>query len=276
MNINDVLNRLEAQEQSFVASEVLAPVLPGGVVRVRIAGVVCSLRVDDARLEGWSVLQPLSTSSARVVRPARRGEVAAYLKLLPLVRLVVVARSGRLCYALPAHRGDARFHIEAPVPVQLAEEGVQLFDAIAARFDGRLFWFEARDGRRNPALAAYLRESLSARLPPARLDKKGLSAEERDAYIWVCKGLEEARRNTTEERLSSALQHAGARLVSFIERDDAYTVTYRVDGRRRVSTVRRGDLTVLTSGICLSERDRDFDLTSLVGVMREAEREEGW
>jgi hypothetical protein len=71
-------------------------------------------------------------------------------------------------------------------------------------------------------------------------------------------------------RLSEALAHAHGRLQSYAERGDVYAVTYEVDGRVYTSAVRRDDLTVTAAGICLSEQDPIFDLTSLVGVMREA------
>ncbi|HEX6779534.1 MAG TPA: hypothetical protein VF099_15085, partial [Ktedonobacterales bacterium] len=164
----------------------------------------------------------------------------------------------------------SRYRIERPVPVLLAEESIQPFDTLSARFDGRLFWYERRDPRRNPALAAYLRQSLNEQIEPKALHKSGLSAEERAAYSYAWSLLEEARRSKVEVQLADALAHAGGRLESFIERDEAYTITYQVDGARHVSTVRKNDLTVLTAGICLSGQDQRFDLTSLVGVMREA------
>jgi hypothetical protein len=39
------------------------------------------------------------------------------------------------------------------------------------------------------------------------------------------------------------------------------------EGLRHTSAVTKTDLTVVSSGICLSGRDRDFDLLSLVGVV---------
>jgi len=270
MGINNLLNKLEAEEQDFLKSEVLAPVLPGQAVTVRIAGIVCQLRVDDQRFEGWAVLQPLSLKAARLVRPARLSEAAAYLKLFPSVGLIALAREGHRWLALPAHKGDSRFQIERPVPVLLSEESIQPFDTVSARFDGRLFWYERRDPRRNPALAAYLRLSLNEQHEPKDLHKPGLSAEERAAYASAWGALEEARRSQVEVRLAEALAHAGGRIEAFIERDETYTISYHVDGARHVSTVRKNDLSVLTAGICLSGQDQRFDLTSLVGVMREA------
>jgi hypothetical protein len=270
MGIDDLLNKMEAAEKVFLTSDVLAPVLPGQAVSVRIAGILCQLRVDNQRFEGWAILCPLSTSRARFVRPAALAEVAAYLELLPATSLIAVLRDGRRWYALPAHKGDTRFRIDSPVPVLLTEENIQPFETLKVRFDGRFFWYERRDQRRNPALAAYLRQALNNQVEAQALHKPGFSAEERAAYTWVWKLLEDARRSQTEIRLADALVHAGAQLSSFIEREEVYTITYQVDGRSYTSTIRKNDLTVLTAGICLAGQDQRFDLTSLVGVLREA------
>jgi hypothetical protein len=268
--IQEVLGRLEAAERAFLAREVLAPVLRGRGVGVRIAGIVCTLRVEDPAFDGWAVLRPLATDRAQIVRPARLGEMRAYLHLFPAVRLIALARHDRTWQALPASAGDSRLRIEGPVPVGLVEEGVHPFETLVARFDGRFFWYERRDGRRNPALAGYLREALGARVPPAALRRPGLSREERAAYALVHEATERAERSADDVRLAAALAHANARLLAFIERGDTFTVTYAIGTARQTSTVRKSDLTVLTAGICLAGRDRDFDLTSLVGVMRQA------
>jgi hypothetical protein len=269
MRIKALLDNLEAQEQAFLARDILAPVLRGRAVGVQIAGVRCSLQLDRRRYEGWAVLRPLSAGRARILRPARMGEVASYLALFPPVRLIALARSEGLWQAVAAQQGARGLRLARPVPVVLAEEELQPFDPFVARFDGRLFLYARRDERRDPAIAAYLRQALAADQPPQYLRKSGLSPEERAAYDLVWLALEQARRDHVEVRLAEALAHAGARLVAYIERDELYTVTYEVDGVPHTSALRKDNLTVLTAGICLSDRDDDFDLTSLVGVMRE-------
>lgn len=77
------------------------------------------------------------------------------------------------------------------------------------------------------------------------------------------------------ERISQALEHGGAQLESYWSLgEERIVVRYVIDGRTHVSEVRPGDLTVLSSGICLSGLDQEFDLTSLVGVLREHAQEE--
>jgi hypothetical protein len=281
MPIDDLLNKLERAEQRFVGQEFLAPIVGANRVVVRIASVVCQLQVTAGlpdRFQGWAILRSLSTSRAAFVRAASLARVAAYLALFPAVRLILAQRDDATWLAFPAQQGDTRFRITGPVAVLLPEEGLERFDTVVARFDGRLFWYERRDAGRDPALAAYLREHLARResdgLPPKpeSLHKRGLSREEREAYAWVRGGLAQAARDRVEERLADALAHAGAGFQSHAERGDAYVVTYEVDGRQHVSTVRRDDLTVMTAGICLAGQDRRFDLTSLVGVLREAGR----
>jgi hypothetical protein len=71
--------------------------------------------------------------------------------------------------------------------------------------------------------------------------------------------------------LRGALEHAGAELKNYVERHDVYTVTYEVDGQWHVSAVAKKDLSVQVAGICLSGEDQNFDLQSLVGVIREAQ-----
>jgi hypothetical protein len=270
--LHDTLNRLAAIEDRAFAGEFLAPVVRGGMMRVRIAGVICQFRVAPGGFEGFGVFRAASSTTARLVRMARLAERRRYLDLLPLVRLVVCGRAGSTWRAIPAQRADGRFRFEGLIPIQLAEE-VRLFDVLCVRFDGHQCWYDEADPRRDPATAAYLRESLANRTVPDRLDRPGLSIEERTAYglkYWpLIVSEEEARRDRVEERLRAALGHAGASLRDYLERDDVYRVAYDVDGRRHVSVVRKDDLSVQAAGICLSGEDGRFDLQSLVGVLRE-------
>ncbi len=268
MNIHNLLDKMESAEESFLSTEFMAPVLPGGLVRARIAGLVCTLRIREQAEPGWAILRPLDMKTARVVAKPSLRQVRDYLELFPAVQLVLLSRAGDDWLAVPARQGDARFQVHGAVPVHLAV-GVEPFQQIIARFDGGHFWFQEIDRRRSQAIAAYLRESFAADTPPEQLHKPTLTAEERAAYRLLYKAVEAARRDRVELRLADALAHAGAELASYIEREDAYTVTFTVDGQQHRSTVRKDDLTVVVAGICLAGQDRRFDLQSLVGVIRQ-------
>ena len=293
-SISDALGRLAAAEDRFLRQEFLAPVLRGGGVQVRIAGVRCQLRVEPADFEGWGVFRPLSHTVAQMAREARMAERRQYLAMFPAASLVLCRREGWQWLAVPAG-GDVRFRIDGAVPVRLvADDMADLFDTVRARFDGAQFWFEETDARADPGAAAYLRQALMADpdQDPARLDRPGLTPGQRAAFAENGRRrreLEQARRaaeaasrrreaerlaaearRTGQGRVREALMHAGAELRDFAERGGVYRVTYEVDGRRHTSLVTPGDLTVQTAGICLSGEDRKFDLHSLVGVLREA------
>lgn len=298
-DVESMIDRLAAEEQQFFQQEFLAPSVQGGVVRVRMGGVLCELQIEPREFEGWGVFQPVSVRHARLVRQAGLAERRRYLDLFPLVRLIVCRRQGPRWFASAASFGDSRLRIEGLVRLELAEE-VQPFDVVACRYDGANFWFDDLDPRRDPATAAYLRSALADRTAPDRLDRRGLTAEERAAYelnYWELvrpSGLKGAspprahgRRKPTQaqpepasydpifQRLRESLSHAGAELIGYVERADGFRVTYHAGGRQFTSAVDKKDLTVQVAGICLSGEDRKFDLASLVGVLREGEMDRG-
>lgn len=278
------LDRLASAERDFLRHEFLAPVLRGSGVQVRIAGVRCALHVEPSDFQGWGVFRPESHALARLARPARMNERRRYLGLFPAVSLVLCYATGeddaaRTWFGVPAQQSDARFRIEGFIPVRLAED-VEPFDTVRARFDGAQFWFDEMDPRAHPGAAAYLRQCFAEGRDPARVDRPGLTAEHRRAYLLErLRRVEQAAadvrrrefdaRQSAEERLRDALAHAGAQFRGFAERGDVYRVTYTVDGRPHTSVVNKHDLSVQTAGICLSGGDRGFDLGSLVGVIRE-------
>ena len=266
---DEALIKLAKAETQFLGSEFLAPAIGGGRVHVRLAGVLLQLQISPADFRGFGIFRPTSHTAATLVRPATLVQQREYLSLFPLVRLVVCRREQGLWLALPAHRGDARFRIEGLVPVRLAEEAQQ-FETIRARFDGGNFWFDSADPSRDPATAAFLRQQLPQRTDPNQLQRKGLTPEERLAFALNMVQAAIPAGNDPAARLRGALAQAGAELVDYLERQDGYRVTYTIGGQQHVSAVCKDDLTVQVAGICLSGADEQFDLTSLVGVLREA------
>ena len=274
-NLNAALGRLAAAERQFLGSEFLAPVVGGGKVSVRIAGIVCRIDVTPHDFRGFGVFRATSHSTATLVREAKLAERRRYLQLFPRVVMVIARRDAKrgTTLAIPLNpAGETRFRVEGEADVKLCDEG-DVFDATVARFDGTHFWFEQPDERADPAAAPYLRQALAKLAAPAELTRPGLMPGQRIAYALNFTRRVESRdvdeRTRNERRLRAALEHAGADLRDFAEQTGQYRVTYDVDGERHVSIVRKDDLTVLTAGICLSGLDADFDLSSLVGVLRE-------
>ena len=120
--IADTLDRLAAAEERAFACEFLSPMLRGGIVQIRIAGVVCRLTVQPADFEGLGRLPPDLREHGRAGPPARLAERQQYLELLALVRLILCHREDNQWFAVPAHRADSRFRIEGLVPVRLVED----------------------------------------------------------------------------------------------------------------------------------------------------------
>ena len=276
--ILSAIDRLARAEQTFVGSEFLAPVLRGAGVGVRIGGVCCRLKVSPANYAGWAVFRADSFDRAKYLRDASLAERRNYLALFPAVRLILVTRDQNTWHAVPANDGDARFNITGLVPPRFVDDDAELFETVVTRFDGAQFWFESPDTRADPAAAAYLRESLQKNVDPRRLTRTGLTPEHRTAYTLHQAIRQEAlarkerdERARPEARLRHALTHAGANLRDFTEWADVYRVSYEVDGQRHTSVVHKDNLAVVTAGICLSGRDNDFDLGSLIGVLREGE-----
>jgi len=271
--IHDALDRLAGEEQKFLSAEFLAPVLGGGKVNVRIAGVVCAMSVSPRGFHGFGVFKPVSHTQAKLVRTANLSERRMYLELFPRVLLVISARSEQATLAVPSNSADSRFSVQGQIDVRLIDEA-ELFDTVVARFDGSQFYFDQIDPRTDPAAAPYLRQALANSNKPAELDRPALTPGQRIAYsLNYAQRLEaivEDERTRNETRLRDALEHAGAELRDFVEHRDEYRVNYEVDGQRHTSLVQKHNLTVQTAGICLSGQDQDFDLASLVGVLRES------
>ena len=300
-NVNELLDRFAAEEDDFLKREFLAPALRGGVVRVRIGGVLCSVRIDPTEFGGWGIFQPTSLTEAKLVRQASLTERRRYLDLFPLIRQIICRRAGHVWFGSAASLGDTRIRMEGLARLRLADE-VQLFDCVRTRYDGSQFWFDELDLRHDPGASAYLRSALNDQTPPDDLQRRGLTAEERAAYelnYWELvqppdrqeeghephrnprhrrrsrrprQGEDPPQADPVRRRLRESLSHAGAQLIDYLERADSFRVRYTVGGRPYTSSVNKDDLTVQVAGICLSGEDQKFDLASLAGVLREADR----
>ena len=180
-DVNDLLKKFAAAEEDFLDREFLAPALRGGIVRVRIGGVLCKIHISPKEFEGWGVFRPASHTEATFVRQPSLAERRSYLELFPMIRLIICLRAASTWFGAAASFGDRRIHMEGMAPLQLAEE-VQLFDCVQARYDGSQFWFDELDLRHDPGASAYLRAALDQQTPPEDLARRGLTAEERAAY----------------------------------------------------------------------------------------------
>ena len=271
-NVLALIGRLAADERAARGQEFLAPLLEDGRARLRVRGLIHELAVTGAA-PGWWICRVLDARRAEVAAPALTWMRGDYLALWPALRLVLLEPlRGAAWLALPYNPADAaqRFGLAGPLLLQLVEGG-QPFERVVGRVEGRTVWYEDPDRRADPATAEQLREALAAGKEEPGVP--GLGAGERAAYMLFANGRAEARARSeaarTEGRLRHALEIGGARLIGYERLGDELRVIWEREGRRSVTVV-RSDLGVVSAGICLSGEDEHFDLSSIVGVIRDA------
>ncbi len=287
-DIKRLLDSLSRQEDQLRSTHFVAPRVRGGLVKAKVAGLVYTFTPDPQDFEGWGVFLPLDEKIAGLVEEADLHLITEYLKLLKPVRLRLVhSLRGRTWLAYPVNESDARQRWGQPRPVMVhLVEAAADFEQITARWDGTAFWFEELDRRADPEIADRMRKALRDATPFDQLSFKGITPEMRTTYFLSTQPLDQAkparRPNKAEEfnplteqqrderRLGDALRIAGGSLSQFHERGDYWIVEWMTaDGELHTSAIARRDLTVISAGICLSGRDRDFDLQSLVGVVEQ-------
>jgi hypothetical protein len=242
---------------------------------VRVEGVVYEMTVEDRRFEGWGLFRMSSPGRARLVETASMSLVTNYLKLFPRKRFVLIDKFDDHWFALAASTSDSRFSLDRPVPIRLlAGNAAASFDSINARFDGAAFWFEGIERRRDPVVARTLRQELEKKVDPDRVHCKGMTSQERLVYKILYLQRYSAEIPVDDRtRIAEALRHADATLDSFWFEGNVATVRFMVDGHMHTVQIDPRTMTAYSAGVCLSGRDTDFDLTSLVGVLRQAHAE---
>jgi len=272
-----IVSKIAKQEKELLSTTFIAPYIGGGKIRLRLGGsLVFELQVQSSP-EGWSIFEIVAPGKAAFVQRAPLSMLHNYLRLLPRLRLILVDRFDDCWWAVAASNAEQKIRLGGPVPIFLNNNAVA-FDTIYCRFDGSNFWFETIDRRRDPAVARALRQALVRDTAPDDLSCAGMVPQEKLAYqmSYLNKHKEKQSLQLSDgDRIANALSHAGAQLDSYRYLPDAEHVSVRVlvGEREHQVQISTKNLDVVSAGICLSGQDADFDLASLVGVLREAENE---
>jgi hypothetical protein len=303
--LDELLRRFAEAEKKLLQTNFLAPTTGMGKIAVRLPNGAIYFFRPVPNFSGWGIFQPTGIDTLQLVREAHEWERLAYLEALPALRAIAVhPLRGKTWLCVAFNRSDAhqRNFPTEPFLAHLFLPEVAPLDVVIVRTDGSNWWYDGLDTHydleRSERLRAFVQSQLASCLdaptPLERLKRlrsyaltsvpnaspeeafacELLFAEERRKWEekeWEQLSPEEKKRLLTEQEMRWQLSLLGAQLVSVHQEGDTYLIRWR-DGHREHTTVLDASLSVLSAGVCLAGREQEFDLASIVSVMREAER----
>jgi len=271
-NILDLISDLGKKEEELLYSgEIMSPVHGNETIVARVEGLVYSFQIPRVK-PGWYVFKAKDSKQAKYVRHAELSDRDLYFKNLPQIRMNLCFRKEGVYYANPVKGSKLNLQSNLLYPIYLTDDLVMDFDRILCRFDGENFWHEDLDMGSDPEKPQYLRECLKNLTPSDKIRFKGLTVDEKACYAIRVAMDKKFLENNKELQLRKDIEHGGGRFISFQEKSDHFKIEYEVDGEKYTSHVAKtSGHKVLTAGICLNGGDADFDLKSLISVMREGQ-----
>lgn len=228
---------------------------------------------------GWWELRPSTKKRAYPIRHAYPHEYLLYLTQLPRFYVIVlfrVAENTWLC--LPYNASDAAqrgWEDGTPRVLHLVRHSVQPMDVVVTRDLAGMLLYDSVDTRLESSRHIVLAQA-TIDIPIKGPKTDGFS----NAISIIQDRLKtqaeeehrrqlEAQRATTEGNIKWHLEYVGAQLADFREYGEGFRVNWTFNGQTHQTTIRR-DLRVHSAGICLAGGDRNFNLSSIVHVMEEA------
>lgn len=267
--IFDLIDKLGKQERSITETEIVSPVFNSRKIAVQIERLTYYLSIPEA-LPGWYKFKPINNKKAKLIGPADIDEKSAYLKFLQKIRLIPVFKENNIYYGIALKSNPIKVNVSELWPIYLPDDSAVDFNRCICRFDGANLWYDSPDPSEDPIKVDYLTQALKSFTEIIQF--KGLALEDKVAYGLRYKIEAGKRIETKTERLKKDVGFAGGSYIDSKEKSDHYTVTYAVDGHRYTSIISKDPRhQVLSAGICLSGGDREFDLKSLISVIREGQ-----
>lgn len=262
--LDSLFDKLVQSEEHLYKVNFFGPVFSSNI-RIKLNGILLDLKVQPSNFRGWGKFTTTDCKTANLVGQAERKDIGRYLELYPLTSLIVVNLDRAKGMTLDKHHSIHSFCLA---------DNIELFDTIKVRFDGNNYLFDSVDTSRSK-YSSQLRKFLNDKVKPDNISYSGLTLFEKVAYAFGYKLEQDKYVLTTEGKIKDSIRRAGGEFNGYRNNGDNLTVTYMVDGESYTSTFDKNlRCTKGGAGICLSGYDNNFDLQSLITVIREGQNKD--
>lgn len=253
MSILDTLKLIHGEWTAL--KEFPAYVIPGSYVQATLRGLRVTLQVsgDSENFARVAILSPdLKTRTARFIRNASSIESALYLSQFDHAFSVLFKNK---------YSNWMGVSMRFVLPVYGVPEFIQEFETVKIRKIGNV-WVYEHQSNEFPGVSSGLRVSMENN--DRVIMVRGATPDHRIAYMEKVDEIE-----TQKPVIPDAISFMGGKLIDIVRQDDETSlITYSVQGSVFTSLVSTKTMQVISAGICLDDEDSNFDLTTLIPVIR--------